>query len=130
MGDCRGVELGREVKRALPGLKGQNVVNKDAIREAAKKIAREFHPDRIILFGSHAHGHPTPDSDVDLLVVVPHEGKDWRMAARIRGCLRVTFPLDLLVRTPEEMERRIAEGDPFLADIQRTGEVLYENRDH
>jgi len=104
------------------------MVGKDAIRKLADQIAREFHPEKIILFGSHARGRPTPDSDVDVLVILPHKGKNWRHAARIRGRVRVTFPLDLVVRTPEEVERRLAEGDPFMADIESTGEVLYENR--
>jgi len=103
-------------------------ITRQQIQSYAEEVARQFKPQRIILFGSYAYGKPTPDSDVDLLVILPHEGKDWRQAARIRGRLRAAFPLDLLVRTPEEVERRVAEGDPFLADIQSTGEVLYENR--
>jgi predicted nucleotidyltransferase len=45
------------------------------IEEVAERIVREFNPERIILFGSHAYGTPGPDSDVDLLVVLPFEGK-------------------------------------------------------
>ena len=96
------------------------------IRQLTEHIAREFQPDKIILFGSFARGTPSPDSDVDLLVILPHEGKSWRLAAKIRGRIRPEFPFDLLVRTPEEMRRRVAKGDPFLRDIVDNGEVLYE----
>ena len=102
------------------------MVLRSAIHRVARRIAQEFRPDKIILFGTYAEGGPTPDSDVDLLVVLPHEGKSWRRAAAIRGRIQADFPLDLLVRAPEEMRRRIAAGDPFLRHMQDTGEVLYE----
>jgi len=98
------------------------------IQNLAKCIAEQFRPEKILLFGSYARGNPTPDSDVDLLVVLPHTGKSWRLAAQIRGSLQAEYPLDLVVRSPEEMRRRLAEGDPFLLDIETNGEVLYENR--
>ena len=44
------------------------------IQKLCEQISRDFRPERIILFGSHAYGSPTPDSDVDLLVVMPFEG--------------------------------------------------------
>lgn len=54
------------------------------IQAFAERIARNFHPERIILFGSYAWGKPTPDSDVDLLVVLSFQGKGWKMASKIR----------------------------------------------
>jgi predicted nucleotidyltransferase len=98
------------------------------IQNLANCIAEQFRPEKIILFGSYARGNPTPDSDIDLLVVLPHKGKSWRLAAQIRGALQADYPLDLIVRSPEELRRRLAEGDPFLLDIEKNGEVLYENR--
>jgi len=103
------------------------MVSMAQIQELSRQIAQEFNPVKIVLFGSHAGGSPDSDSDVDLLVVLPHEGKNWRMAATIRGAVRAGFPLDLLVRRPEEMERRIAGGDPFLRALEETGELLYES---
>ena len=92
----------------------------------AERIVREFNPERIILFGSYAHGTPGPDSDVDLLVVLPFEGKTWRMASEIRGRIRPRFPLDLLVRSPEQLHRRLNETDAFMREITQEGKVLYE----
>ena len=99
------------------------------IENLADRIVQEFDPEKIILFGSHASGSPHPDSDVDLLVILPVSGKNWRMAAEIRGRVRPRFPLDLLVRTPDEMDRRIVAGDPFLREISEQGVVLHA-RDH
>jgi len=59
-------------------------------------------PGKIILFGSYAYGQPTPESDVDLLVVMPFDGGYFHQAAKIRRHLALPIPLDLLVRTPEQ----------------------------
>ena len=96
------------------------------IQALAEKIATVFRPEQIILFGSYAWGMPTADSDVDLLVVLPFEGKSWRMAATIRHQLRSPFPVDLIARTPEQLQQRLQQGDTFLQEITHNGRVLYE----
>jgi predicted nucleotidyltransferase len=104
------------------------IVPRAAILELSEKIAREFNPERIILFGSYAYGDPTPDSDVDLLVVMPFEGHGWEMATQILNRAEPRFPLDLLARTPAQLRERIQLGDIFIAEIWSQGEVLYEAR--
>jgi len=99
------------------------------IERYAQQIAREFRPERIVLFGSHALGVARDDSDVDLLVVMPHHGKSWDQAAEIRSRLRPTFPLDLLVRSPEMLHERLELGDPLFVEIETTGRVLHEAAD-
>src|SRR5262245_2946704 len=98
------------------------------IRRYARAIAERFQPDRIILFGSHAYGTPHADSDVDILVIMParHQGSK---AGRIRWEVPAPFPMDLIVRTPEEMRWRLAEGDLFHTEIVSKGKVLYEKGD-
>ena len=96
------------------------------IRQYANAIVRAFNPERVILFGSYAEGHPTEDSDVDLLVVMPHEGRDVEQAFEIRRSIPRTFPLDLVVRTPEAVQRRLGQNDTFLTAVWRTGKTLYE----
>src|SRR5438477_768720 len=87
-----------------------------AIRRFARQIAERFHPDRIILFGSHAYGTPHADSDVDILVVMcaPYE---LGQAFKIRLALPAPFPMDLLVGTPNNIRRRLGEGESFLTEI-------------
>ncbi|MCI0334415.1 MAG: nucleotidyltransferase domain-containing protein [Planctomycetes bacterium] len=95
------------------------------IQAVADRIAREFDAEKIILFGSHAYGTPGPNSDVDLLVILPVTGKRWRKAAEIRNRVRSPFPMDLLVRAPDEMDRRLRAGDPFLREIDERGVVRH-----
>ena len=95
------------------------------IKELAGRIAKEFKPERIVLFGSYADGTPTVDSDVDLLVVMPFDGRSVDESVKIRMALRPAFPLDLIIRTSEMIQERIRQGDTFLSDIMENGKVLY-----
>jgi len=96
------------------------------IGDYTREIAEKFDPDRIILFGSYAYGKPTFDSDVDLLVVMEFNGRAVDKAYEIRCTTESTFPLDLLVRKPSSLSRRIALGDFFLKEVMERGKILYE----
>lgn len=96
------------------------------IQDLCEKIAQRFQPDKIILFGSHAYGHPSDDSDIDLLVILPFEGRQTSQAIRILNSLNALVPLDLLVQTPNQVEERLAMGDHFMRDILERGKVMYE----
>lgn len=101
------------------------LVPRAAIVRLAREIAERFHPERIILFGSYAYGKPTPDSDVDLLVVMP-ASNEISKASRICQAIEAPFPLDLIVRTPQRLQRRLELGDWFLREIVGQGKVLYD----
>ncbi|MCX5759439.1 MAG: nucleotidyltransferase domain-containing protein [Candidatus Hydrogenedentes bacterium] len=97
------------------------------IEQFGRDIGREFRPERVLLFGSYARGTATPDSDVDLLVVLQFEGKPVQKSVEIRLKLRPPFPVDLLVRTPEKVRERLAMGDDFMRELLQEGKVLYES---
>jgi len=96
------------------------------IKDLCQQIVENFNPQKIILFGSHAYGKPNADSDVDLLVVMPFEGRDSQKAIEIRTKIQTTVPLDLLVRTSEQIRTRIEMEDFFMREINEKGKVLYE----
>ena len=98
----------------------------EQIEAFSREIVEMFRPEKVILFGSYAYGTPTDDSDVDILVVMETEQKPVWQAAEIRRATRHTFPLDLLVRTPAEFARRLAQRDSFISEIATRGRVLYE----
>lgn len=98
------------------------------IQALAERIAREFHPEKIILFGSHARGEAQPDSDVDLLVIMPRNGKEHHeQAAEIHLKCHPGFPIDVLIRTRQEFQERLSMRDWFMRDIAREGKVLHAN---
>jgi predicted nucleotidyltransferase len=99
------------------------------IRAVAQRIGREFRPRRVILFGSHAYGKPTADSDVDLLVIMPLRTDPVYKSVEIALKVRPGFPMDMLVRTPAAVRRRVAMGDYFMREILQKGKVLYASDD-
>lgn len=104
------------------------MVSKEDIRTTVDTIAREFNPERIVLFGSHARGTADADSDVDLLIVTPGTPQELQdLALTIYRRVRKRFPIDLLVRSPEELDFRIAHNDWFLREIMEQGIVMYES---
>ena len=97
------------------------------LKEITRRLVAEFAPERIILFGSHAWGHPAENSDVDLLVVVSESDvPPPQRAARAYRCLReVPVPLDILVKTREEVERTRHVPASLIHEIFERGRVLY-----
>lgn len=102
------------------------MVDMDSLHALVERIVQVYHPERIVLFGSYAYGTPTGDSDIDLLVVLPFEGKGIRKAVEILNTVHPEFPVDILVRTPEQVRQRLAWNDFFLREILEKGRVLYE----
>ena len=102
------------------------MVTMSQIEELGRRIGREFHARRVVLFGSHARGAATDDSDVDLLVILPFEGKSVNQSVEMRMRLRPAFPVDLFVRTPKSVRQRMKMGDDFMREILEKGKVLYE----
>jgi len=103
-------------------------VKPEQIQKLCEQIAREFQPERIVLFGSHAYGNPGPFSDVDLLIVMPFEGSPLQQAAKIITRINPPLSLDLIVRTPEEVQEQLAGRNGFLREIMERGKVTYEAR--
>lgn len=89
------------------------------------QIVAKFAPTRVILFGSHARGDADPDSDVDLLVVMPDDSNP-PTSLDIRRAISYDVPLDLLVYTQCDLDARVHAGDFFLQDAVNLGDVLYE----
>lgn len=99
------------------------------IKRLCAEIAREFRPQKIILFGSQAYGNPTAESDIDLLVVMPYEGSPFRQAGEILKRLQVWMPVDLIVRSADDIEQRLEIGDKFMQKILEQGKVMYDSTD-
>lgn len=102
------------------------MVAMEQIERLGRRIGSEFSAHRVVLFGSYARGVATADSDVDLLVVLPFEGRSVNQSVAMRLKLRPAFPVDLVVRTPETVRERLAMGDGFMREILEEGKVLYE----
>jgi predicted nucleotidyltransferase len=105
-------------------------VTEEALQAIVHRLVTRLHPHKIILFGSYSYGTPTADSDVDLLVILDTTARPVERYLHVSRLLRPRpFPLDLLVKTPEEIAQALARDDAFVHEITTRGRVLYERAD-
>ena len=105
------------------------MVDKRNFQEFVMQIADGFSPERVVLFGSYARGTASINSDVDLLVIMSHNKRNIEQSLDITRNIARTFPLDLIVRKPDEIRTRLRQHDMFLTSILKEGKILYE-RNH
>ena len=101
----------------------------EGIRSVTRQIVHQFHPQKVILFGSYAYGQPTEDSDVDLLVVMDIDEPPLHMAAKIAATIEHPFPLDIVVRTSAEFAAAVQRQGVFATEVATKGVTLYEAGD-
>ena len=92
------------------------MIEMSQIRQLTQRIVQAFDPEHVIRFSSHGSAQPGPDSDVDLPVILPFEGKSLRKSPEILNKVDPPFPIDLLARHPDDTARRYAEGDPLIRE--------------
>ena len=104
----------------------------ETLPKAVERIVTALKPEKIILFGSYAYGNPTHDSDVDLLVIMETKGKHKEIHRAVSMLLYPRqFPVDIIVKTPEEIEEAMKGGKDngfFIREIVKKGKVLYDRR--
>ena len=101
---------------------------KDTIQRILDKLVTGYAPQKVILYGSYAYGKPDRDSDIDLLIIKDTSERfidRWVTVQQILTGTHPSIPVETLVLTPQEMERRLAIGDQFVEEIITRGEVLY-----
>lgn len=102
-------------------------VTQEALGEIVRRIVVALRPERIILFGSYVYGKPSADSDVDLLVIMKTRARPADRYLAVSRLIRPRpFPLDILVKTPGEIDQALRRRDSFIQDIVTQGRVLYE----
>ena len=95
--------------------------------EMVRRIVDRFRPEKIILFGSFARGTASEDSDADILVVMPVKGSKRKQATEIDiSLLGLDLPTDVIVATPEEVEKYRNQIGTIIHPALREGKVLYE----
>ncbi len=101
---------------------GTRRVRRSQIETYCRVLAREFRPRKIILFGSYAHGKPTKNSDVDLVVIMPFRGSDTEKVVEMQMRVGAPFPMDMLLWKPARVKRT----DYFTRGILTRGQLMYE----
>ena len=99
------------------------------LKNIVDKIINNFNPDKIIIFGSYAYGHPTVDSDMDIMIVMDTDEKPHKRAVSVRKVLKgIGIPKDIIVKTPEEFERFKDIVGTIVYPAAHKGRIIYERR--
>ncbi|MDP6040489.1 MAG: nucleotidyltransferase domain-containing protein [Candidatus Latescibacteria bacterium] len=108
------------------------IVSEEIIAQIVQKIVDQVDPLQVILFGSYAIGDPTPDSDLDLFVVMESDFPRHKRSAKIRLLFSpAPCPIDILVYTPQEVESWSGVVNHIVTNVMATGKTLYErSSDH
>jgi len=100
-------------------------VEEQEIRRVAEHIGRQADAERVVLFGSYARGEATEHSDVDLLVIAPSDLPRFKRSRVLyQSLLPYPFAMDLLVYTPEEMEKAQQSPLSFVSTAMREGKTV------
>jgi len=108
------------------------MVRDSIIRKIVEKIVTKLNPEKVVLFGSCAWKRSEKDTDVDIFIVKDFKGKrseELRNVRRIISEENGEVPIDVLIYRPDEVKRKISEGNSFILKILKDGRVLYERRD-
>jgi predicted nucleotidyltransferase len=101
----------------------------EVLDRALQKIIAEYQPEKVIIFGSYAYGKPDSESDLDLLIIKKTDERpiDRRIAIRtLLRPLRLRPIISPIVVTQEEINERLAMGDPFAEELMKRGRLIYE----
>jgi predicted nucleotidyltransferase len=101
-------------------------VIREGLQKITRQIVEQFHPQKVILFGSYAYGQPTEDSDVDLLVIMETEETPLYAAAHIAAAVDHPFPLHILALQPSDLAFALQEKNIFETEVVNRGVTLYE----
>ncbi|MFH1901532.1 MAG: nucleotidyltransferase domain-containing protein [Candidatus Omnitrophota bacterium] len=102
-----------------------NMVEKSSVPEIVSFIKSEFKAKEVVVFGSYVRNKLTTNSDLDIFVIMDMNRKPYEQAALIRlkvdEKFGVSFPIDIIVRSPHYVEKRLKMGDFFIKDILKEG---------
>lgn len=116
------LQLDRRSEGSFKNMKREN----KKIKKIADHIVKEYKPEKIYLFGSYAWGKPTRDSDFDLMIIKKTKENFDKRVLRVIQIIDGEVAADVLVRTPEEVRKRLKMGDFFYQNIINKGKILYE----
>ncbi len=124
--DGKGIERAGEEIWTVIRKRKRPIITEEFIRDITRKIVHVIHPDKVILFGSYAYGNPKKESDLDLLIVKESDKPPHKRSIPIRRLFRgYMIPMDILVYTPQEVERYKNTKGSFTYNILTKGKVLY-----
>jgi len=102
------------------------LIKQQEIDAVVERIVKEYQPQKVILFGSYADGHPQEDSDLDLLLIKDTHLPRFKRAREVNRLFNpYPFAMDILVYSTEEIKKWQHHKSSFIAQVLKTGKLLY-----
>jgi len=90
-------------------------------------LEREYHPDRIMLFGSLVRGRTNSWSEIDLVIIKPTKKRYMERAKEVALLTRPRVGVDFFVYTPEEFKEMTSEEGTFQREeMLKKGKIIYD----
>lgn len=105
------------------------MINQEQIRKIVKTIVDGYKPRKIILFGSYAYGHPTKDSDLDILIIKDDDLPGIQRNRKVRNVLKdFSIPIDVIVKSSLEFDTLKDVIGTVVYPANKYGKVIYEQK--
>jgi len=105
------------------------MISQEQIESVVQVIVEGYEPMKIILFGSYAYGHPTKDSDLDLLIIKDGEASGIQRNRRVRNILKdFSIPIDVIVKNSKEFDMLKDVIGTVIYPANKYGKVVYEQK--
>ncbi len=105
------------------------MIAQEQIESVVQVIVEGYEPMKIILFGSYAYGHPTKDSDLDLLIIKDGEASGIQRNRRVRNILKdFSIPIDVIVKSSQEFDMLKDVIGTVIYPANKYGKVIYEQK--
>ncbi len=105
------------------------MIAQEQIESVVQVIVESYEPMKIILFGSYAYGHPTKDSDLDLLIIKDGEASGIQRNRRVRNILKdFSIPIDVIVKNSKEFDMLKDVIGTVIYPANKYGKVVYEQK--
>ena len=105
------------------------MISQKQIESVVQVIVKGYEPMKIILFGSYAYGHPTKDSDLDLLIIKDGEASGIQRNRRVRNILKdFSIPIDVIVKSSQEFDMLKDVIGTVIYPANKYGKVVYEQK--
>ena len=102
------------------------MVNEKEIQRVALRLATATNAERVILFGSHARGEAHENSDVDLMIIAESRLPRFKRSRELYKLFRpYPFGMDLVVYTPQEIQKGEKSHVSFISNVLKEGKILY-----
>jgi len=106
------------------------MINEQDIKQVAIQLGTAANANQVILFGSYARGDANENSDVDFMIITESDLPRYKRSRELYKIFKpYPFGMDIIVYTPQEIEKARKSPISFVSNVLREGKSLYASQD-